>query len=337
MVHLYSYERWSWPRLAWMLGGTAGLCLVLVAMIPWAPSDAADASQSLAPSGASNSDVNHPLVDTLRADTLRLDTPRAVRMNTLPPDTLTLPRLRRSGFAVGLRAGQAAPPRVAVMDTVDYRPLQTPPPPRAPITMAADGSVRPDTTAVGPDPRFDPYLRPLTRRRTDRAAPALRPPPRGLRAPPPPVLRHQVVLREDGRYEARERVNDRDVRLARSFERSTYRDLRERTERRATFAELAAERERLRAREGASGVGLNIAVPGGQQSPFTTIFGRPEVDLRVTGQADIRAGFDYRQSDQQAARTGQPSQVDPDFRQELRLGVTGTIGDKMQVDVNWDT
>ncbi|NBC00345.1 MAG: cell surface protein SprA [Bacteroidetes bacterium] len=341
MVHLPSYERWSWPRLAWLLGGPAGIGLVLVALMPWAPSDAADTAQPLAPSGVGASGVgaaaiNRPLADTLRADTLRLDVPRAIRMDTPPSDTLTLPRLRRSGFTVGL-PGPAGTPLVAAIDTVAYRPLQTPPPPQVPITMAADGSVRPDTAAVGPDPRFAPYLRPLTRRRTDPAAPAFRPSPRGLRMPPPPVLRHQVVLRADGRYEARERVNEQDVRLARSFDRSTYRDLRERTERRATFAALAAERERLRAGEGASGVGLNIAVPGGQQSPFTTIFGRPEVDLRVTGQADIRAGFDYRQSDQQAARTGQPSQVDPDFRQELRLGVTGTIGDKMQVDVNWDT
>ena len=343
MVHLYSYEHWSWPRLAWTLGGPVGVGLVLVALMAGAPSDAANTEQPVPPA------KTHPLpygavsADTLEADTLATDALATDTLTTVAspnanrPDTLAVAQLRREGFAIGLRMRAAAPPVVAAIDTIRYRPLQAPPPPRAPVTMTDDGSVRPDTAAVGPDPRFTPYLRPLTRRITDRGTPALRPPPRGLRAPPPRALRHEVTLREDGRYEARERVNERDVRVARRFDRPTYRRLRERAERRLTFQDLAAERERLRAREGASGVGLNIAVPGGQQSPFTTIFGRPEVDLRVTGQADVRAGFDYRQSDQQAARTGQASQVDPDFRQELRLGVTGTIGDKMQVDVNWDT
>ena len=31
------------------------------------------------------------------------------------------------------------------------------------------------------------------------------------------------------------------------------------------------------------------------------------------------------------------AQIDPDFKQDLRLGITGTIGDKLRVDVNWDT
>jgi cell surface protein SprA len=63
----------------------------------------------------------------------------------------------------------------------------------------------------------------------------------------------------------------------------------------------------------------------------------PEVDLRVNGQAMINAGFDYRRSDQQVAFTGSPSQLDPQFKQDLRLGIVGTIGDKLRVDVNWDT
>ncbi len=97
------------------------------------------------------------------------------------------------------------------------------------------------------------------------------------------------------------------------------------------------QRARQRERDGRGGLGFNIVVPGGQQSAFTTIFGQPTVDLRVNGQADIKAGFNYRKSDQQVAVTGRAAQVDPDFKQDLRLGITGTIGDKLRVDVNWDT
>jgi cell surface protein SprA len=80
-----------------------------------------------------------------------------------------------------------------------------------------------------------------------------------------------------------------------------------------------------------------MVVPGGRESAFSTVFGKPQVDLRVNGQADINAGFKYRKSDQQVNVTGNASQLNPDFKQDLRLGITGTIGDKLQINVDWDT
>jgi cell surface protein SprA len=106
---------------------------------------------------------------------------------------------------------------------------------------------------------------------------------------------------------------------------------------RQNWSTLVEQRERQRQQRRRGGLGFNIVVPGGRQSAFTTIFGKPEVDLRVNGQADIRAGFDYRKSDQQVSVTGKAAQLDPDFKQDLRLGITGSIGDKMRVDVNYDT
>ena len=85
------------------------------------------------------------------------------------------------------------------------------------------------------------------------------------------------------------------------------------------------------------GLGVNMVVPGGRQSAFSTIFGKPKVDLRVNGQANIQAGFQYSKNDQQGARTGDATQIDPNFKQTLNLGITGTIGDKMQINVDWDT
>src|SRR5690606_19357945 len=116
-----------------------------------------------------------------------------------------------------------------------------------------------------------------------------------------------------------------------------YRDYRLKSSLEYGWRDVMDQRARQRQRQSRGGLGFNIVVPGGQQSAFTTIFGKPTVDLRVNGQADIKAGFNYRKSDQQVAVTGWPSQVDPDFKQDLRLGITGTIGDKLRVDVNWDT
>ena len=150
--------------------------------------------------------------------------------------------------------------------------------------------------------------------------------------------RHEILLDSTRQvYVARERVADEDVRYPLEMDLSTYRRVRLDEDMEAAWYELAEQRALQRANRSRGGFGFNIVVPGGQQSAFTTIFGKPEVDLRVNGQADIRAGFDYRKSDLQASITGRDSQIDPDFKQDLRLGITGRIGDKLSVDVNWDT
>ncbi|MBT8399976.1 MAG: hypothetical protein KJO98_05830, partial [Rhodothermia bacterium] len=150
--------------------------------------------------------------------------------------------------------------------------------------------------------------------------------------------KHQVELdTTSGRYIARESVAGGDVREPLSLDRQRYRDRRLKKGLNQNWTDLVAVRERQRQQRRRGGLGFNIVVPGGRQSAFTTIFGKPEVDLRVNGQADIRAGFDYRKSDQQVSVTGKAAQLDPDFKQDLRLGITGSIGDKMRVDVNYDT
>lgn len=149
---------------------------------------------------------------------------------------------------------------------------------------------------------------------------------------------HQLTLDSTGRaYIARERVGEMDVRYPVQVDFEAFRRARLAASLDQGWRSLARDRQALLATQRRGGLGLNITVPGGRQSAFTTIFGKPEVDLRVTGQADIRAGFNYRRSEQQASLFGRPSQLDPEFKQDLRLGITGTIGDKMRVNVNWDT
>jgi len=113
------------------------------------------------------------------------------------------------------------------------------------------------------------------------------------------------------------------------YRRESYRsNLRE------NWGTLIEQRRRQRAERG--GFGVSMTVPGGRQSAFTTIFGKPQVDLRVNGQADINAGFQYSKNDR-LGTTGDATQLDPSFKQDLRLGITGTIGDKMKINVDWDT
>ena len=150
--------------------------------------------------------------------------------------------------------------------------------------------------------------------------------------------RHEVSLDSTSEsFVIRESVGNIQVRDPLSLTYDEYRQRRLKSSLDYGWRDVMEQRARQRQRQSRGGVGFNIVVPGGQQSAFTTIFGQPTVDLRVNGNADIKAGFNYRKSDQQVAVTGRPSQVDPDFKQDLKLGITGTIGDKLRVDVNWDT
>jgi len=171
------------------------------------------------------------------------------------------------------------------------------------------------------------YLRPDRNRqgvRFDRSSPLLGPKTYGPGETQLDSTREEYVLRPTTDTSAVLRV-DAD----------TYRRQRFESNKTDSWRQIAKQRQGQRRSRG--GLGVNIVVPGGRESPFSTIFGKPQVDLRVNGQADINAGFDYRKSDRQVSITGDASQIDPSFKQDLRLGVTGTIGDKMQIDIDWDT
>lgn len=150
--------------------------------------------------------------------------------------------------------------------------------------------------------------------------------------------RHDVEFDTLARaYTIREQVGDWDARYPLRLEFDEYRAARMSQDLDDNWKELILQRERQDEQRRRGGLGFNIVVPGGRQSAFRTIFGANEVDLRVNGTADIHAGFDYRKSDQQVSVTGKPSQLDPEFKQDLSLGITGTIGDKLRINVNYDS
>ncbi|MFB3133193.1 MAG: cell surface protein SprA, partial [Rhodothermales bacterium] len=151
------------------------------------------------------------------------------------------------------------------------------------------------------------------------------------------LWQHKVELDSTGQFFiARETVGKTDVRFPLQIDPAYYRQQKLAQSMKRNWRLLADQHASQRRQQRRGGLGLNITVPGGRESAFTTIFGKNEVDLRVTGNANIRTGFKYRKSDRQLT-LGTGAQFDPDFKQDLRLGVTGTIGDKMRVDINWDT
>ncbi len=147
---------------------------------------------------------------------------------------------------------------------------------------------------------------------------------------------HTVELDSTGSfYRIREQVADQDVRYSLRLSRPAYQDQKLSQSLNRNWQQILTRRRNLRDRQ-RRGLGLAISVPGGRESGFSTIFGKNEVDLRVNGSADIRPAFIYEKTAQQELLQ-RGAQITPEFRMDLRLGVTGTIGDKMKINVDWDT
>lgn len=156
--------------------------------------------------------------------------------------------------------------------------------------------------------------------------------------PLPRSWQHEIVFDTTAlNYTSLEKIGLTETRFPVTLDFESYRDARLDRDLDETWTELILRQQQAQQRASRGGLGFNVVVPGGRQSAFTTIFGKPSVDLRVNGTADISAGFDYRKSDQQVSVTGRPSQLDPQFKQDLSLGITGTIGDKLQINVQYDS
>lgn len=148
--------------------------------------------------------------------------------------------------------------------------------------------------------------------------------------------RREVTLDStDLRYRVREIVGDDDVRAPADVTLEDFLAARRREALGATFRELSARSADRQTRR--NGFGFAVDVPGGDQSAFRTIFGKNEVALTVNGTSNVNLGMRYDQNDLRASSNGDGSTLAPDFGQELNLNVAGTIGDKLTVNVNYDT
>ena len=82
---------------------------------------------------------------------------------------------------------------------------------------------------------------------------------------------------------------------------------------------------------------FKVDVPGGEESAFTTIFGKPEVNLEVNGTASMNVGASIQKTENPSISPDRQTQVDPTFEQSLQLNIQGTIGDKLTIQTDWDT
>lgn len=140
----------------------------------------------------------------------------------------------------------------------------------------------------------------------------------------------------DGSYKAVQHIHGMSIGLPGIYSFNEYREAARREDMRSNWSQLIAESD-LVSDEDRGLLDFRFTVPGGRESAFTTIFGRPEVNLRVNGVANMNLGASVQQTSDPSLPPDQQTRVDPTFDQNLQLNIQGTIGDKLTIQTDWDT
>ncbi|GAB1348960.1 hypothetical protein MASR1M107_11730 [Ignavibacteriales bacterium] len=68
-----------------------------------------------------------------------------------------------------------------------------------------------------------------------------------------------------------------------------------------------------------------------------SIFGPPVISLRIGGAVDIRAAWRNESTEGITASRLGNTRNEPDFKQQVQINVSGTIGDKLNINADWNT
>ncbi len=137
----------------------------------------------------------------------------------------------------------------------------------------------------------------------------------------------------------REQISGADTKIPLSVPLNEYVTARRKHEMRKLLADEARKPKQLVMKRDIGDVlssftKISIPVPS---NPIFSIFGKPEINLQISGGVDIRAGFRNTTSDQTTANRFDQTRNEPDFNQEVQVSVNGTIGDKLNILADWNT
>lgn len=80
----------------------------------------------------------------------------------------------------------------------------------------------------------------------------------------------------------------------------------------------------------------NITIPL-PQNPLFGIFGKPEIAINVNGEVNVQAGWRWDSQSLGTASIAGQNQSAPIFNQNIQVNVSGRIGDKLRMNVDWNT
>lgn len=151
-----------------------------------------------------------------------------------------------------------------------------------------------------------------------------------------PAEKVQVHRDSTGRYQALRTIYGYPAGLPNVMSMQDYARLSREHSLRDNWRSLIEEGKRRQESERGL-LDFKINVPGGRQSAFTTIFGKPEVNLKVNGTANMNLGASIQKTADPSLPPNQQTRVDPTFEQNLKLNIQGNIGDKLHIRTDWDT
>ncbi|HZY09952.1 MAG TPA: cell surface protein SprA, partial [Bacteroidota bacterium] len=155
-----------------------------------------------------------------------------------------------------------------------------------------------------------------------------------------PAYKRELELDSIGQsVTIRERINGLDVKIPVTMTLEDYINMRYEEEKRNNWRGFATEykfKERKDDLSGLLGSLTNIEIPV-PANPLLSIFGRNVIKLNVSGAVDIRGAYRNQKSDQVTVSALDQSRSEPDFNQEVRINVNGTVGDKLNILADWNT
>jgi len=80
----------------------------------------------------------------------------------------------------------------------------------------------------------------------------------------------------------------------------------------------------------------NIQIPLPSAS-FLSIFGPPVINLRISGAVDIHGAWRSETTEGITSSRLGNTRNEPDFKQQVQINVSGTIGDKLTINADWNT
>ncbi|MBI4548850.1 MAG: cell surface protein SprA [Ignavibacteriae bacterium] len=155
-----------------------------------------------------------------------------------------------------------------------------------------------------------------------------------------PAYKRELQLDSTGKLVTiRETVNGLDVKVPLVLPLEEYIRLRLEQEKQTTWRSFANEYTSQQTKDALGGLlssltKIEIPVPA---NPLLSIFGKPTINLNISGGVDIRGAFRRQQSDQVTFSALDRVRNEPDFKQDVQIRVDGKIGDKLDIGADWNT
>lgn len=203
-----------------------------------------------------------------------------------------------------------------------------------PSLVIADDSTESEETFYSSSDSVPPILRSYVKSKSA--------PPRKRAFPLADGYSHEVTLSADAeRARIREKVYGADYSVPQSYTLDEYITARRDAIQRSIQDSMMHSYDLQKALAGGNLANMlsqatNLVIPL-PPNPLMSIFGKPQISVSVNGEINVRAGWRWDTQNLGVASAFGQTQSTPMFSQDIRLNVSGGIGDKLRMGIDWNT